>query len=138
MDYRSARRPAPLLIVSNKVTALDRETGQKLWEYDIGTSARRFVADEQVLVVLDRYGNLHRLDLVRGQCTGLVKTGLDEASAFLFDGERFYVSNDTTVVALDSSGQELWRQSVGPNGGWGLVGMAVLPGIVVQPDFSRS
>jgi outer membrane protein assembly factor BamB len=138
MDYRSPRRAAPLLIVSNKVSALDRDTGAKLWEYNLGTSALRFVADEQVLVVLDRYGNLHRLDLVRGQCTGLVKTGLREASTFLFDGERFYVSNDTTVVALDSNGQELWRQEVGPNGGWGLVGMAVPPGIAVQPDFSRS
>lgn len=122
-----------MLFVANKVTALERDTGRKLWEYDLGTSARRFLADENVLVVLDRYGDLHRLDLVSGLCTGVVKTGLDEPSTFLFDGERFYVSNDSTVVAIDSNGQELWRQEVAPNGGWGLVGMAV----VAQPDFSR-
>ena len=139
MSYRgSASAPAPLLLVATKVTALDRENGNVLWEYSqLHLGARRFSVHEHWVIVLDAAGQLHCVELRGGRQAGFVRTGLSDAGAFLFDGERFYVSNETIVVALDWNGVELWRRPVAFYGVSGLGGMAVGEQSM-QPDFSRS
>lgn len=137
MDYRAPVPPAPLLVVATTVTALDRATGQQLWSYDLGSPARRFAVEGDRMFVFNGDG-LHCLDVRSGALIGKVHLEMKSANTMLVDGDRVYVSDDFSVVALDLNGQVLWRASVPPNGSFSLTGLAVVGGNIVQPDFSRS
>lgn len=136
MDYRQTPPPAPLLVISTSVTALDRSTGRQLWSYELGCAPRRVHADDERIYVLDSEGTLHCLLSATGRVVGRIELGMRDANALLWDGERIFVTNDDAVVALDLAGTILWRTSVATNGAWGLGGLAV-GSRVVPPDFSR-
>ena len=137
MTYRQSPTPAPLVVVSTSVTALDRQTGKVLWTHELERPARRFSIQDTWIVVLDARGDLYAIELATGTRVGFVATRLAEANAFVFDGERFYVMNDDTVVAVDWHGGPLWSAKIPGNRSWSLAGLAVGEH-VVQVDFSRS
>jgi outer membrane protein assembly factor BamB len=137
MDYRTTQRP-PLVVVSTFVTALDRNTGRELWRYALGNAARRFAFDEERVFVLCGGGFMHCLEIASGTLIGKVDLQLKMTNNLLIDGERTYVSSDTEVVAVDASGNILWRAKTPPNGSYSLGGLGIPGGTVVQPDFSST
>ena len=137
MDYRAPQPDAPLLVLSTRVTALNRHTGALVWTYEVDAATRRFAIEGERLFVFDGNGRLHCLELRTGRLIGRVDLGLSQANSMLVDGDRMYVSNDSTVIALDLNGQILWRADVPANGSYSLCGLGVPGGHLVQPDFSN-
>lgn len=136
VDYRQTPAPAPLLVISTTLTALDRASGKQLWSYELGAAPRRVHADDERIYVLDARGTLHCLLSATGRVLGKVELDMRDANALLWDGERLFVTDENEVVALDLAGGVLWRTNVATNGTWGLGGLAV-GSRVVPPDFSR-
>jgi len=139
MEYRAAPLDAPLLVVAGQVMALDRSTGKERWRHDVEGVARRFMIDDNRLFIFDSHGILTCLEIATGRLIGKVKTGLDFASNMLVDGDRIYVSGDSEVIALDMTGNILWRSDriLLLTSSSSLCGLGVPGGNVVQPDFSR-
>jgi outer membrane protein assembly factor BamB len=135
MTYRSPSE-APLLVVAEEVVALERSTGRKLWEYPLGAAARRFEIIDDRLFVFDGEGRLHCIEIATGRLLGMIDLGLSSPGTLLRDGDRLYVSGNTTVVALDRSGAIVWRADVPPNQRFSLGGLGIPGGPVSQPDYS--
>ncbi len=129
---------APLLVLAENVTALDRRTGKVLWQYDPGSEAvRRFATTADRVYLIDRTGGLHCLQLANGQLLGRIQLPTMAAESMLSDGETIYVASDSSVIALDLHGRILWEQKVARNVRHTLTGMAIPGGASIQPDWSR-
>ena len=137
MDYRAPAPDAPLLVVGDRVIALDRTTGAPRWQYDVKANPRKFALTADRFFLLDAETDLHCLDLRTGALLGKVKLGFDEAHTMLLDGDRLYVSGQKVVAALDLNGQLLWQSAVPYSAMAGLGGLAVVGGNMVQIDFAR-
>jgi outer membrane protein assembly factor BamB len=137
--HRVAPLDPPLLVVADRVVALDRTTGKERWSCEIVGTARRFLIDDQRVLVFDSHGILTCIEIATGRVIGKVETGFDVARSMLVDGDRIYVSSDREVVAMDFSGNILWRSDrVHVSNGSSLCGLGIPGGNVVQPDFSQS
>lgn len=137
MDYRAPASDGPLLIVSGSVVALDRSSGQQLWEYKLKHVTRRFAIVENRVLVFDGDGVLHCLDVASGKLLGKVDVGMAMAKAMLVDGDRIYVTDEVHVAALDLNGTILWKANVLGSSSNGLPGLAVVGGSLLQPDYNR-
>lgn len=138
MIYRTPVAHAPLLVISTRVTALDRDTGDLRWTYNLKAAARQFVIANDTLYVLDGDGIVHCLSLQAGSLVGRVDLKMEAANTMLFDDERLFVASDSEVVALNRNGIILWRSAVANNASFSLCGLAIPDGPTVQPDFSRA
>lgn len=138
MTFRETPPGAPLLIFAENVTALDRATGRKLWEYDPGSDAvRRFAFSAERVFLLDGGSVLHCMLTATGQLLGKVETGILNAESMMIDGERLYVVGTMQVFALDLDGRNLWQVPVAHNQRHTLSGMGIPGGASIQPDFSK-
>ena len=104
----------------------------------MGAPGRRFAIDGERLFVFDAEGRLHCLDVATGGLIGRVDLELSLANNMLFDGDRLYVSDDYSVVALRRDGQVVWRSAITPNRSFSLCGLGIPGGNIVQPDFSKA
>lgn len=135
MSYRNPVLEAPLLVVATAITAVDRRTGAQRWTHDLEGTARKIAILDDRVFVLDASGAVSCIDVGTGVLVGKVELDLDTPNALIADGETLYVTGDSVLVALDRSGNVLWRTSVPVNGSTSKAGLAV-PGLVVlQPDF---
>ena len=136
MAYRTPLIEAPLVVAATSVTALDRRTGAQRWTHALKAPARKLAILDDRIFVLDGDATVSCIDVQGGALIGKVDFELDSPNALLWDGETLYVSGDREVIALDRSGDVLWKQPVPSNGSHTRAGMAV-PGVVVlQPDFA--
>jgi outer membrane protein assembly factor BamB len=139
MNYRESPLPAPLLVFSTFVMALERATGRELWKYSLDDKpTRRFVIDGDRLFVLDGAAIMHCIAIDTGRGIGKVELNLIASGNMLVDEGRVFVAGDMEIVALDREGRILWRQRTDNNQSWSLVGLAVPGGNTSQPDYSTS
>jgi len=137
MDFPTPQVDAPLLIVASQVVALDRKTGKQLWRYALKGVARRFAFAGDRVFVFESHGTVHCLEVSTGRVIGKVETGLRSANNMLVDGDRIYLTDDTSAVAMDFNGAVHWREAIPPNGAHSLCGLGVPGGNIAQPDFSK-
>lgn len=128
--------PHPLIAAhGTELRALDPATGNILWEYRARLVVARFALAHGRVYAVDDQCNLHCLVAATGAHVGTVQIDRREnfACALLADRDRLYVATNHCVVAVDASGQILWRRETGGShtarAGLGL------PGAVAQPDF---
>jgi outer membrane protein assembly factor BamB len=137
MVYRSAPSAHPLvLLYGTAATALDRETGALVWEYEMARRASRMAFAADRVFVLDVDCVVHCLDAHTGRLVGKVEA--DRAAhwgaALLLEGDRMYVATSGSVTCLSMDGAVLWKRAHDPAGAGVLAGLGV-PGQVMQPDF---
>ncbi len=129
----------PLIAVhGTAVRGIDPATGNLLWEYRAGLVIARFALAHGRVYALDDQCKLHCLVAVTGVHVGTVQIDRPESSgcALVADGDRLYVATTHGVVAVNESGQIVWRRDTG--GAFSARAGLGLPGAVVQPDFTGS
>jgi|JI10StandDraft_1071094.scaffolds.fasta_scaffold187242_2 outer membrane protein assembly factor BamB len=134
-----ARGSHPLIAVHGTVVrGLDPTTGNILWEYSARLVIARFALAHDRVYVLDDQCKLHCLVAATGAHVGTVQIDRAERSgcALVADGDRLYVATTHGVVAVNESGQIVWRRDTG--GSFSARAGLGLPGALVQPDFTGS
>jgi outer membrane protein assembly factor BamB/actin-like ATPase involved in cell morphogenesis len=98
------------------VYAIDGETGEQRWRFDVGAVVQSspLVAEGVVYVGADD-NRLYALDAATGQPVWTFATGgIVRSSPAIADGVLYVGSNDGNLYAIDpATGQETWRANVG-------------------------
>jgi outer membrane protein assembly factor BamB/actin-like ATPase involved in cell morphogenesis len=98
------------------VTAIEGETGEQRWRFDVGAVVQSspLVSGGVVYVGADD-NNLYAIDAATGQPVWTFATGdIVRSSPAIAEGILYVGSNDGNLYAIDpASGQEVWRATVG-------------------------
>ncbi len=104
---------------SGYVVALDVETGEALWEQQLGSttsSSATFPPDRSMFVVAERGGPIHGLDAATGDILWSDDTGEQVISTAAWYGGVFYIGGwDNKLHALAADGTPRWRFETGAN-----------------------
>ncbi|MCC6524549.1 MAG: PQQ-binding-like beta-propeller repeat protein [Polyangiaceae bacterium] len=133
MSYRETEGPAPVVVVAlgGHVFGLDRRTGARLWEHEVGGRfARIAVTADRVLAAGVRL-------LCLEYPTGALLWTADlpwTAWTLLWSGGQILVAGSGEVACYSELGEQLWHDGFR---GYGLSAVALgLPGVVAEADVS--
>jgi outer membrane protein assembly factor BamB len=114
-SYRNAATTTPLLASMGKLLfATVPETGQKLWERDLGTYPGRIaLVGDAVFVASDgpNHGDpsaIHVLDLATGAPRGVIDSEMP-LKAVVTHGAAVFFGGPRGVIAVTADGRVLWR-----------------------------